>query len=320
MEAPPDGSDLVIHGTSGVLELTGNYENVSVYGGSVTFRGDTECLILWGAPDDPGAIGDITVYGDLDWLSIEPEWSTRSNVYCTGSIRWGSVIYHTDGGEAEYFAFSHTGDGETLVQVVENGQALYPLFPTKMEGISEQWGGTLETITGDVAVTPPPVSALPDDSLAFRLRRVTLTTAQQRAVTAQGRENDLYYTVLTTYSIALYDRASGEPAAILDTPVTVRFDAPDFLRAEGTTFHVLRMTEDAAGGITVTGEAAFTAAEGGTDIPFDGTAAVYVVTRTGNTNIKLVLTVAGGAVAALLLGGIIAASVVRKKERARSSQ
>lgn len=83
LDTPPDGAELWITNPPVPLTVEGNFSDVYLIGGTVTFLGDIEWLTLfeadWESPD-------ITVYGDIEKITMSPLRQGEMSLRTTGDI------------------------------------------------------------------------------------------------------------------------------------------------------------------------------------------------------------------------------------------
>ena len=121
LDTPPDGAELWITNPPVPLTVEGNFSDVYLIGGTVTFLGDIEWLTLfeadWESPD-------ITVYGDIEKITMSPLQQGEMSLRTTGDI---GVVYLEYGEEGPFKSFSWYGDGVTMATLMDKGSILPPL-------------------------------------------------------------------------------------------------------------------------------------------------------------------------------------------------
>lgn len=316
VDNPPDGAEVQIYDALQPVEITGDYDSVIAYGVELTIYGSVNYLtVSYVSPEEGERATTVNVYGDIGEVDTYPEFSTMASVSLTGSLRCGYALYNRYTGITSYNSFAWTGDGQTLAPVVSGGQPLVPAFPCD-EPREDDDGGTLESGKA-VAVTLPGAAALAaaagsEGPLSVGMESVTLTAEQKSALSDWWKAHDVSPRILSAVELTIRDTVTGEAVETLAQPASVRFDIPEAFRKDGTHFQVYCLTRQ-DGTITVREMNDFANELGGCDtlLSHSGT---YVVTRTGGADVKTVYYVGGGAVAALLLGGLIAVKAVKKKE------
>ena len=110
-------------------------------------------------------------------------------------------------------------------------------------------------------------------------------------------------------------REDGTAVTTLDEPVTLRVAIPPKERKRDTSLVLVKFCRSEDGTLTA---ATLAQADGTANlIAFDADQpAIMALVRTGVPDHSRLLYIGGGAVAALILGGIIAVSVVKKREKA----
>ena len=115
LDTPPDGAELWITNPPVPLTVEGNFSDVYLIGGTVTFLGDIEWLTLfeadWESPD-------ITVYGDIEKITMSPLLQGEMSLRTTGDI---GVVYLVYGEEGPFKSFSWYGDGVTMATLMDKG-------------------------------------------------------------------------------------------------------------------------------------------------------------------------------------------------------
>ena len=77
MDTPPDGAELWITNPPVPLTVEGNFSDVYLIGGTVTFLGDIEWLTLFDGFEADWKSPDITVYGDIEKITMSPPAAGR---------------------------------------------------------------------------------------------------------------------------------------------------------------------------------------------------------------------------------------------------
>ena len=120
--------------------------------------------------------------------------------------------------------------------------------------------------------------------------------------------------VAAAFSLSM-TREDGTAVTTLDEPVTLRVAIPPKERKRDTSLVLVQFCRSEDGTLTA---AALAQADGTANlIAFDADQpAIIALVRTGVPDHSRLLYIGGGAVAVLILGGIIAVSVVKKREKA----
>ena len=260
LDTPPDGAELWITNPPVPLTVEGNFSDVYLIGGTVTFLGDIEWLTLFGDVEGDLVSPDITVYGDIGKITMSPLRQGEMSLRTTGDI---GAVYLEYGEEGPFKSFSWYGDGVTISQ-----QA----------------------------------AELSDEELS----------ALKQAGFDQG------CAVAAAFSLSM-TREDGTAAATLDEPVTLRVTVPPKERKRDTSLVLVQFCRSDDGTLTA---AALAQADGTANlIAFDADQpATVALVRTGVPDHSRLLYIGGGAVAALILGGIIAVSVTKKREKAAAEK
>lgn len=317
VEMPDPSVDVYIIQCDEPVELTGDYSLLNVTSSNVTIHGNVEGLTLDAAePNDPTV---VTVYGNVDVVSLRPEYLNATDLYLTGNLRYGSAIYHRYLDVAKYYEFGYEGDGETLVQIIGDGQVLLPMFPVKSETdlYGDPTGKTLEN-GNCVAVTLPSPNTLAGGTGSIELSEVDLTKEQKEQIVQYGEQADCGYVEINSFAVTLRDMTTGEPLPQLEEPSTIRFDVPDAFRKDGREFTVFLFSDstvEGAEGQDLTRVGSFSDDVSGIDVLLDRSG-TYVIAHNGGDTVKTVIYVGTGAIAALVIGGMIAVNIVKKKEQA----
>lgn len=317
VDNPPSGTEIHIYGARQPVEITGDYEDVIVEGSELIIHGNVETLSLgsmW--LQDEQTPSTVCVYGDVGSVWFFPEDDPQCSLSLTGTLLCGYSSYMSREGRQLFHSFAWEGDGETLSPVIVDSQPLPPMFP-RAEPHYGDVGGTLET-GNTVAVTLPGRAVLaeaagdPSANLFLKKEDVSLTAAQKSALSDWWAARQLSPRILSAMDMTLRNVVTDETLDHLEQPVSIRFDIPDSLRKDEAYFQIYCLTEE-NGVITVHEMNEFPDVDAGCDTQLSGSA-TYVVTRTGDVNSTKLYYIGGGAIAALILGGIIAVSVVKKKE------
>ena len=320
VDAPPSGAEVQISNASYPVELTGDFSNLLVLDADLTVYGNVERA---GIPyySDPGmaAVTTLTVYGDIGELDFPAEHSDGCSVYLTGDLRLGIAEYDLDvsslADSQRYFAWK--GDGTTLAAVVLGGQATQPTY----SGSQTPYEGPAPATSESVGVTLPPydditaAAGLAAGSVALSVRSATLDDEQKGALSACQQAQGYKGRTIAAYSIRAQDLVNGGTLAPLETPVPVTLTIPSSLQAEDETLDIYRLCPGETGAYDVTALGSFAGNADSVELPFDRSG-IYVISRTGGPDSRMVYLLGGGAVAVLILGGIIAVSVVKKREKA----
>lgn len=305
LDTPPDGAELWIVNPPVPLTVEGNFSDIYLIGGTVTFLGDIEWLTLfkadWESPD-------ITVYGDIEKITMSPLQQGEMSLRTTGDI---GVVYLKYGEEGPFKSFSWYGDGVTMATLMDKGSILPPLSdgndpePPK-GGARAKRIGLIPPVQGEAAAASQgsPVTV---SQQAAELTDEELSTLKQAGF-------DQGCAVAAAFSLSM-TREDGTAAATLDEPVTLRVAVPPKERKRDTSLVLVQFCRSEDGTLTA---AALAQADGTANlIAFDADQpAIIALVRTGVPDHSRLLYIGGGAVAVLILGGIIAVSVVKKREKA----
>lgn len=319
VDAPPSGAEVQIINAIYPVELMGDFSNLLVLNADLTVCGNVERA---GIPyySDPGmaAVTTLTVYGDIGELDFHAEHSDGCSVYLTGNLRLGVAEYDLDvssfADSQRYFAWK--GDGTTLAAVVLGGQATQPTY----SGSQIPYEGPTPATSESVGVTLPPyddiiaAAGLEAGSVALSVRPAALDDEQKSAMDACQQAQGHKGRTIAVYSIRVQDLVNGGTLAPLETPVPVTLTIPSSLQAEGETLDIYRLCPGETGAYDVTALGSFAGNADSVELPFDRSG-IYVISRTGGPDSRMVYLLGGGAVAVLILGGIIAVSVVKKREK-----
>lgn len=320
VDAPPSGAEVQIINAIYPVELMGDFSNLLVLNADLTVYGNVERA---GIPyySDPGmaAVTTLTVYGDIGELDFPAEHSDGCSVYLTGNLRLGVAEYDLDvssfADSQRYFAWK--GDGTTLAAVVLGGQATQPTY----SGSQIPYEGPTPATSESVGVTLPPyddiiaAAGLEAGSVALSVRSAALDDEQKSAMDACQQAQGHKGRTIAVYSIQAQDLVNGGTLAPLEAPVPVTLTIPSSLQAEGETLDIYRLCPGETGAYDVTALGSFAGNADSVELPFDRSG-IYVISRTGGPDSRMVYLLGGGAVAVLILGGIIAVSVVKKREKA----
>lgn len=320
VDAPPSGAEMQIINAIYPVELMGDFSNLLVLNADLTVYGNVERA---GIPyySDPGmaAVTTLTVYGDIGELDFPAEHSDGCSVYLTGDLRLGVAEYDLDvssfADSQRYFAWK--GDGTTLAAVVLGGQATQPTY----SGPQTPYEGPTPATSESVGITLPPyddiiaAAGLAAGSVALSVQSAALDDEQKSAMGACQQAQGPKGRTIAVYSIRAQDLVNGGTLAPLETPVPVTLTIPSSLQAEGETLDIYRLCPGETGGCDVTALGSFAGNADSVELPFDRSG-IYVISRTGGPDSRMVYLLGGGAVAVLILGGIIAVSVVKKREKA----
>lgn len=319
VDAPPSGAEVQIINAIYPVELMGDFSNLLVLNADLTVYGNVERA---GIPyySDPGmaAVTTLTVYGDIGELDFPAEHSDGCSVYLTGNLRLGVAEYDLDvssfADSQRYFAWK--GNGTTLAAVVLGGQATQPTY----SGSQIPYEGPTPATSESVGVTLPPyddiiaAAGLEAGSVALSVRSAALDDEQKSAMDACQQAQGHKGRTIAVYSIRAQDLVNGGTLAPLETPVPVTLTIPSSLQAEGETLDIYRLCPGETGAYDVTALGSFAGNADSVELPFDRSG-IYVISRTGGPDSRMVYLLGGGAVAVLILGGIIAVSVVKKREK-----
>ena len=317
VDAPPSGAEVQISNASYPVELTGDFSNLLVLDADLTIYGNVERV---GIPyyRDPGmaAVTTLTVYGDIGELDFPAEHSDGCSVYLTGDLRLGVAEYDLDvssfADSQRYFAWK--GDGTTLAAVVLGGQATQPTY----SGSQTPYEGPTPATSKGIGITLPPyddITAATGLAAALSVRSATLDDEQKGALSACQQAQGYKGRTIAAYSIRAQDLVNGGTLAPLETPVPVTLTIPSSLQAEGETLDIYRLCPGETGAYDVTALGSFAGNADSVELPFDRSG-IYVISRTGGPDSRMVYLLGGGAVAVLILVGIIAASAAKKWEKA----
>ena len=305
MDTPPDGAELWITNPPVPLTVEGNFSDVYLIGGTVTFLGDIEWLTLfeadWESPD-------ITVYGDIEKITMSPLQQGEMSLRTTGDI---GVVYLKYGEEGPVKSFSWYGDGVTMATLMDKGSILPPLSdgndpePPK-GGARAKRIGLIPPVQGEAA------AASQGSPVTVSQQAAELTDEELSALKQAGFDQGC--AVAAAFSLSM-TREDGTAAATLDEPVTLRVAVPPKERKRDTSLVLVQFCRSDDGTLTA---AALAQADGTANlIAFDADQpAIIALVRTGVPDHSRLLYIGGGAVAVLILGGIIAVSVVKKREKA----
>lgn len=320
VDAPPSGAEMQIINAIYPVELMGDFSNLLVLNADLTVYGNVERA---GIPyySDPGmaAVTTLTVYGDIGELDFPAEHSDGCSVYLTGDLRLGVAEYDLDvssfADSQRYFAWK--GDGTTLAAVVLGGQATQPTY----SGPQTPYEGPTPATSESVGITLPPyddiiaAAGLAAGSVALSVQSAALDDEQKSAMDACQQAQGHKGRTIAVYSIRAQDLVNGGTLAPLETPVPVTLTIPSSLQAEGETLDIYRLCPGETGAYDVTALGSFAGDADSVELPFDRSG-IYVISRTGGPDSRMVYLLGGGAVAVLILGGIIAVSAAKKREKA----
>lgn len=320
VDAPPSGAEMQIINAIYPVELMGDFSNLLVLNADLTVYGNVERA---GIPyySDPGmaAVTTLTVYGDIGELDFPAEHSDGCSVYLTGDLRLGVAEYDLDASSfadsQRYFAWK--GDGTTLAAVVLGGQATQPTY----SGPQTPYEGPTPATSESVGITLPPyddiiaAAGLEAGSVALSVQSAALDDEQKSAMDACQQAQGHKGRTIAVYSIRAQDLVNGGTLAPLETPVPVTLTIPSSLQAEGETLDIYRLCPGETDGCDVTALGSFAGDADSVELPFDRSG-IYVISRTGGPDSRMVYLLGGGAVAVLILGGIIAVSAAKKWEKA----
>lgn len=307
LDTPPDGAELWITNPPAPLTVEGNFSDVYLIGGTVTFFGDIEWLTLFGDVEGGSVSPDITVYGDIGKISMNPSQQGEMSLHSTGDI---GAVYLEYGEEGPYKSFAWYGDGITMSALIDNGDILPPLSdgidpePPK-GGAKAKRIGLVPPVAGDA----PAVSQ--GDAVTISQQATDLTDGELSLLKQAGFDQDC--AVAAAFSLSM-TREDGTAVTTLDEPVTLRVTIPPKERKPDTSLALVQFCRSEDGTLTA---AALAQADGTANlIAFDADQpAIIALVRTGVPDHSRLLYIGGGAVAALILGGIIAVSVVKKREK-----
>ena len=305
LDTPPDGAELWITNPPVPLTVEGNFSDVYLIGGAVTFLGDIEWLTLfkadWESPD-------ITVYGDIEKITMSPLQQGEMSLRTTGDI---GVVYLKYGEEGPFKSFSWYGDGVTMATLMDKGSILPPLSdgndpePPK-GGARAKRIGLIPPVQGEAA------AASQGSPVTVSQQAAELTDEELSALKQAGFDQGC--AVAAAFSLSM-TREDGTAVTTLDEPVTLRVAVPPKERKRDTSLVLVQFCRSDDGTLTA---AALAQADGTANlIAFDADQpAIVALVRTGVPDHSRLLYIGGGAVAVLILGGIIAVSVVKKREKA----
>ena len=151
--------------------------------------------------------------------------------------------------------------------------------------------------------------------MALSVRSATLDDEQKGALSACQQAQGYKGRTIAAYSIRAQDLVNGGTLAPLETPAPVTLTIPSSLQAEDETLDIYRLCPGETGGCDVTALGSFAGDADSVELPFDRSG-IYVISRTGGPDSRMVYLLGGGAVAVLILVGIIAASAAKKWEKA----
>ena len=309
LDTPPDGAELWITNPPVPLTVEGNFSDVYLIGGTVTFLGDIEWLTLfeadWESPD-------ITVYGDIEKITMSPLQQGEMSLRTTGDI---GVVYLKYGEEGPFKSFSWYGDGVTMATLMDKGSILPPLSdgvdpePPK-GGAKVKRIGLVPPVAGDA----PAISQ--GDAVTISQQAAELSDEELSALKQAGFDQGC--AVAAAFSLSM-TREDGTAVTTLDEPVTLRVAVPPKERKRDTSLVLVQFCRSEDGTLTA---AALAQADGTANlIAFDADQpAIIALVRTGVPDHSRLLYIGGGAVAVLILGGIIAVSVVKKREKAAAEK
>lgn len=308
LDTPPDGAELWITNPPVPLTVEGNFSDVYLIGGTVTFFGDIEWLTLFGGVEGDSVSPDITVYGDIGKISMNPSQQGELSLHSTGDI---GAVYLEYGEEGPYKSFAWYGDGVTMSALIDKGDILPPLSdgidpePPK-GGAKAKRIGIVPPVAGDA----PAVSQ--GDAVTISQQATDLTDEELSALKQAGFDQGC--AVAAAFSLSM-TREDGTAVTTLDEPVTLRVAVPPKERKRDTSLVLVQFCRSDDGTLTA---AALAQADGTANlIAFDADQpAMIALVRTGVPDHSRLLYIGGGAVAVLILGGIIAVSVVKKQEKA----
>ena len=308
LDTPPDGAELWITNPPVPLTVEGNFSDVYLIGGTVTFLGDIEWLTLFGDVEGDLVSPDITVYGDIGKITMSPLRQGEMSLRTTGDI---GAVYLEYGEEGPFKSFSWYGDGVTMATLMDKGSILPPLSdgvdpePPK-GGAKVKRIGLVPPVAGDA----PAISQ--GDAVTISQQAAELSDEELSALKQAGFDQGC--AVAAAFSLSM-TREDGTAAATLDEPVTLRVTVPPKERKRDTSLVLVQFCRSDDGTLTA---AALAQADGTANlIAFDADqSATVALVRTGVPDHSRLLYIGGGAVAVLILGGIIAVSVVKKREKA----
>ena len=308
LDTPPDGAELWIANPPVPLTVEGNFSDVYLIGGTVTFLGDIEWLTLFDGFEADWKSPDITVYGDIEKITMSPLQLGEMSLRTTGDI---GVVYLKYGEEGPFKSFSWYGDGVTMSALIDKGDILPPLSdgndpePPK-GGARAKRIGLIPPVQGEAA------AASQGSPVTISQQAAELSDEELSALKQAGFDQGC--AVAAAFSLSM-TREDGTAAATLDDPVTLRVAVPPKERKRDTSLVLVQFCRSEDGTLTA---AALAQADGTANlIAFDADQpAIIALVRTGVPDHSRLLYIGGGAVAVLILGGIIAVSVVKKREKA----
>lgn len=308
LDTPPDGAELWIVNPPVPLTVEGNFSDVYLIGGTVTFLGDIEWLTLFGDVEGDLVSPDITVYGDIGKITMSPLKQGEMSLRTTGDI---GVVYLEYGEEGPFKSFSWYGDGVTMATLMDKGGILPPLSdgydpePPK-GGARAKRIGLIPPVQGEAA------AASQGSPVTVSQQAAELTDEELSALKQAGFDQGC--AVAAAFSLSM-TREDGTAVTTLDEPVTLRVAVPPKERKRDTSLVLVQFCRSEDGTLTA---AALAQADGTENlIAFDADQpAIIALVRTGVPDHSPLLYIGGGAVAVLILGGIIAVSVVKKREKA----
>ena len=312
LDTPPDGAELWIANPPVPLTVEGNFSDVYLIGGTVTFLGDIEWLTLFDGFEADWKSPDITVYGDIEKITMSPLQLGEMSLRTTGDI---GVVYLKYGEEGPFKSFSWYGDGVTMSALIDKGDILPPLSdgndpePPK-GGARAKRIGLIPPVQGEAA------AASQGSPVTISQQAAELSDEELSALKQAGFDQGC--AVAAAFSLSM-TREDGTAAATLDDPVTLRVAVPPKERKRDTSLVLVQFCRSDDGTLTA---AALAQADGTANlIAFDADQpATVALVRTGVPDHSRLLYIGGGAVAALILGGIIAVSVVKKQEKAAAEK
>lgn len=308
LDTPPDGAELWIANPPAPLTVEGNFSDVYLIGGTVTFFGDIEWLTLFGGVEGDSVSPDITVYGNIGKISMNPLQQGEMSLHSTGDI---GAVYLEYGEEGPYKSFAWYGDGVTMSALIDKGDILPPLSddidpePPK-GGAKAKRIGLVPPVQGDA----PAVSQ--GCAVTVSQQAAELTDEELSVLKQAGFDQGC--AVAAAFSLSM-TREDGTAVTTLDEPATLRVTIPPKERKQGTSLVLVQLCRADDGTLTAVplaqadGTASLIAFD--TDQP-----ASIALVRTGVPDRSRLLYIGGGAVAVLILGGITAVSIVKKQEKA----
>lgn len=226
----------------------------------------------------------------------------------TGDI---GVVYLEYGEEGPFKSFSWYGDGVTMATLMDKGSILPPLSdgydpePPK-GGARAKRIGLIPPVQGEAA------AASQGSPVTVSQQAAELTDEELSVLKQAGFDQGC--AVAAAFSLSM-TREDGTAVTTLDEPVTLRVAIPPKERKRDTSLVLVQFGRSDDGTLTA---AALAQADGTANlIAFDADQpAIIALVRTGVPDHSRLLYIGGGAVAVLILGGIIAVSVVKKREKA----